>query len=100
MNATVLAALALVLLASCGPRSGPDVGANLPDSAQLVQVALASLDSNRGSADTLALAVREFRRESSYVVIVFTPVSAAVQGGGGHVRLDSTGRTLFVRAFQ
>jgi hypothetical protein len=100
MNVAIHIILSVLLLEACGSGSTPRHSGGPADSAQFVQRAQAALDSNRGGPSTIPLAVREFRREGQVLVIVLGPISAAVRGGGGIVRLDSTGRVLFVRGFQ
>jgi hypothetical protein len=100
MNAAIPITLTVLLLEACGSGSAPRHGGAPVDSAQLVRLAQAALDSNRGGPSTTPLGVREFRSEGQALVIVLRPVSARVQGGGGIVRLDSAGRVLFVRGFQ
>jgi|SRR2546423_5695722 len=100
MSVAIPIILSVLLLEACGSGWTPRHGGAWSDSAPFVQRAQAALDSNRGGPSTIPLTVREFRREGQVLVIVLGPVSAAVQGGGGIVRLDSTGRVLFVRGFQ
>ena len=100
MNATISLILLTLLLQACGAGSARMQSGAAADSAQLVRRAQAALDSTRGGPSTIPLAVREFRRDGQVLEIILRPVSAAVQGGGGIVRLDSAGRVLFVRGFQ
>ena len=69
------------------------------DSTALVARARVAMDSVRGLADTLAITVRDFNIDTGIVTIVMVP-SSLMQGGGGFVQLDTTGRVLFARLYQ
>jgi len=99
MTLTRLSIAALLALA-CSTRPDSRRARALPDSSQLVHLAQAALDSNRGGTDTLSLEVSQFLRTDSTVELTLRPRSRRVRGGGGVVLMDSTGRVRSVRGFQ
>ncbi len=69
------------------------------DSALIVARAMAAIDSIRGVADSLALRVYGFVRDSTGIQVVLTPVRL-VRGGGGVVHFRPNGSIADVRLTQ
>ncbi len=79
---------------SCASAPKPDMRVAHLDSLKAVQLGLAALGAAGASTDSLMVA--EFVRDSVGVLITLRPSDPRTRGGGGQVRVSSTGATKVV----
>jgi hypothetical protein len=81
-------------LLSCASAPKPDMRIDQLDSLEAVQLGLAALRAAGASTDSLVVA--EFVHDSAGVLITLRPSDPRTRGGGGQVRVSSTGATKVV----